>query len=258
MRVKTTHQIQPAYEPLLRTFGSGGDWVFSSDLVRVWRKLVDRENCTLDANWPDGRKIRLHVKRYPPRWAVFAEREANAFLDLERSGIPCASVAAWGCLADGRAYLITEDLAGFEPADKYISRGGKFETVLASTAELAANLHNAGFHHRDLYLCHFMVRAVNELAQVKLIDAARVGRLPGWPLRKRWIIKDLAQFWYSATQLPIVAAQRAAWLEHYASKRGIADAAALRRSIESKSRRIAAHDVNLNRRQPTRHLSIPN
>jgi Lipopolysaccharide kinase (Kdo/WaaP) family len=245
-------QIQPAYEPLLRGFIAAR--VFDSAHVVVWRKLDDRENCTLDTVWPDGRAVRLHVKRYPARWAAVAETESRALLDLQQAGIACASLAAWGKLGDGRAFIMTEDLTGYEPADKLIARGEAFEKIAAPTAELAAKLHSAGFHHRDLYLCHFMVKTGGEM-QVKLIDAARVRRLPAWPLRRRWIVKDLAQFWFSMTQLSIADSLRADWLAKYSAARKISEN--LRGSVEAKSRRIAAHDVNLNRREPERHVSIP-
>jgi hypothetical protein len=93
--------------------------------------------------------------------------------------------------------------------------------------------------------------------EVRLIDAARVGRLPGWPTRRRWIIKDLAQFWYSTTKLPISDEQRDRWLNHYAQKLSNAQVTKLRSAIRAKSHRIAAHDAKLNRRQPLRHRSIP-
>ena len=84
-------------------------------------------------------------------------------------------------------------------------------------------------------------------------DAARVRRLPGWPTRRRWIVKDLAQFWYSTTQLPVSDEQRTRWLAEYAMVSGhdIPE-----RVIAAKARRIAAHDVKLNRRQPKRHVSL--
>jgi hypothetical protein len=245
-------QIQSSYEPLLRPLGPDAAWVFSSERVVPWRTLGDRENCTLDIAWPDGRAVRLHVKRYPSAAALAAENEAKALVELERLGIACASLAAWGRLEDGRSFVMTEDLAGFEPADKLIARGEAFDKLSLPTAELAARLHAAGYHHRDLYMCHFLVNAAGE---TKLIDAARVRRLPGWPLRRRWIVKDLAQFWYSMTQLQIPPAQRVQWLARYAAARKMS--ADLQSSVEAKARRIAAHDVNLDRRQPARHVSIP-
>ncbi len=92
---------------------------------------------------------------------------------------------------------------------------------------------------------------------MRLIDAARVKRLPSWPFRNRWIVKDLAQFWYSATRLNIREEARRAWLECYSAARGITDIDTLQRSIKRKAAWIERHDTRLRRRQPTRNVSIP-
>ena len=74
--------------------------------------------------------------------------------------------------------------------DKWLEKGNSIEPFAESAAELTAQLHRKGLHHRDLYFCHFMLRA--EPRDVRLIDAARVQQLPGGPMRIRWIVKDLA------------------------------------------------------------------
>lgn len=246
----STH-IRPAYQPLLRHLNFCAEWVFESPLVIVWRKLSDRENCTVDTRWPDGRAVRLHVKRYPKRFAKMARDEAKALGNLENAGIACAPLVAWG-----ERFIITEDLAGFEAADKLIERGAPFERMLIPTAELAARLHQAGLHHRDLYLCHFFARLNKNEGEFKLIDAARVRRLPPWPTTSRWIVKDLAQFWYSTLKLPITDQQRLRWLEHYSNITKLKPVEILRRRIERKILQIGAHDVKLNERQPNRHVSL--
>jgi hypothetical protein len=107
-------------------------------------------------------------------------------------------------------------------------------------------------------LCHFMATsATMGKIELALIDAARVKNLPPWPFRRRWIVKDLAQFWYSMLSLPISETQQNAWLTAYAFECKIPDPTSLRRSIVAKSRVIAAHDVNLRRKQPGRNISIP-
>jgi hypothetical protein len=248
--------IQAAYQALLQPLGLEGAGYFSDPRIVVWRTLPDRENCTLDVAWPDGRPVRLHIKRYPGRWGHLAEAEATALQSLERCGIACAPLVASGRLPDGRGFIVTEDLAGFAPADKLIAGGLPFETLLGPTAELAAKLHSAGFHHRDLYLCHFFCRVQETKVEVKLIDAARVRRLPGWPMTSRWIVKDLAQFCYSTMQLPIPDVRRSEWLTHYEAGRGVTLPHPMRRRIGKKAYRIAVHDLNLNRRQPTRHVPL--
>jgi len=207
---------------------------------------------------PGGRAIRLHVKRFPAaRGITQAEREESGLRALAIEKIPAPALVAWDKLPDGRSFVITEDLAGYQAADKLIEAGTPFDPLRDATADLAAKLHAAGLHHRDLYLCHFFVKLDGDGVDVKLIDAARVARLPGPLTRRRWIIKDLAQFWYSTTKLPIEDAQRNAWLARYGQARGLPAVDGWRRSIERKVRRIAAHDVRLNLKQPTRNISIP-
>src|SRR6185437_6220361 len=126
-----------------------------------------------------------------------------------------------------------------------------------ATADLAARLHQVGLHHRDLYLCHFLVKPGGDQPDVRLIDSARVRRLPGFITRGRWIVKDLAQFWYSTLKLPITEAQRTAWLLRYCQQRQLPGPALMRQKIDRKVGRIAKHNARLNRLQPGRNVSIP-
>lgn len=253
------------FQPILAEIGLGNsDAVFDHAQIQVWRRLADRENAVLDATLSDGRTIRLHVKRYAPKrrrgGLTAGEAEAEGVFLLERAGIPTLELAAWGCLPDRRSFVITPDLTGCEAADKLIERGEvSFDTLRDATADLAARLHSAGLHHRDLYLCHFFVRMQQDgaPADVRLIDAARVKMLPRWLFRQRWIIKDLAQFWHSAAVLGVDESARAAWLACYASQRRIEDVSSLRRAVEQKANWIARHDQRLRQRQPHRNVSIP-
>jgi hypothetical protein len=136
--------------------------------------------------------------------------------------------------------------------------GLPFGRLLEPTAALAAKLHQRGLHHRDLYLCHFFAKISGDAVDLRLIDCARVKRLPGFLTRFRWIVKDLAQFWYSSLKHGQIAdADRAAWLGHYAEQRGVTSVTRLRRAIERKVGWITKHDAKLNRAQPNRNISIP-
>jgi len=116
-------------------------------------------------------------------------------------------------------------------------------------------LHVVGLHHRDLYLCHFMLKMDADPFDVRLIDPARVRVLPRL-LARRWINKDLAQFWYSTVRLPVTDDQRSRWLARYARQRHI-DAKSLVRSIGRKANSIARHDRALHAKRPERDVSIP-
>jgi Lipopolysaccharide kinase (Kdo/WaaP) family len=258
LRDKTS--VRTEYEPLMRQLGFGVRWVFEDPSIVVWRKLDDRENCTLDVTALNGRPVRLHVKRYAARSDGHfpGEEEACSLRTMEFEKVPCPRLVAWGVLTDGRSFSITEDLLGYQAADKMVEGGQPFEKILYPTADLAARLHKVGLHHRDLYLCHFFIRVSPEGAvDAKLIDAARVSRLPNFFFRRRWIVKDLAQFWFSTLKLPITDDQRRRWLGRYAEKAKVRSSPGLRRAIEAKARRIAAHDVKLTEREPGRHISIP-
>lgn len=244
----------------LDALGLTPEGVFTDPRIVVWRDVTERQNCTLDVPGEGGRAVRLHVKRYRAtggRGSPAGEEVAGIRL-LEGAGVPTVPLVAWGELPDGRSFVITEDLAGFRPADKLIAEGVAFEELLGPTADLAARLHNEGLHHRDLYLCHFFVRLPKDGAglELRLIDAARVRALPRLLTRRRWIVKDLGQFWYSTQALPITEEQRERWLARYTEERRGAWREGLGGAVRRKARAIARHDANLKVSQPKRNVSL--
>jgi hypothetical protein len=251
-------RVAPQYQPIMRELLIDADAIFDHELVKPWRKLPDRENCTLDATLRDGRVIRWHIKRYAGTTAFTlpTKVEISGFRALKLSDIPTAEMIGYGQTRDRRTFIIFEDLAGYTAADKLIQTGTPFDRLLNLTADLAAKLHSAQLHHRDLYLCHFFVRLDNK-PEICLIDTARVARLGSPFTRNRWLVKDLAQFWFSTLALPITDDQRSAWLARYAAQRGLESTAKLRQKIERKVAWIKKHDAMLRRQQPNRNISIP-
>jgi hypothetical protein len=245
--------VDPRYQPIMREIGLDAEAVFSHPDIQVWRSIPDRENCTLDATL-NGRAIRLHIKRYRVGSKNAAEAEVAGIELLNSHQIPTVPLVGWGKLADGRSFVISEDLKDFRAADKAIASGLPFDRLIEATADLAAKVHSSGLHHRDLYLCHFFVKAGGDDLELRLIDAARVRRLP-WLFRQRWIVKDLAQFWYSAKKLGIVDDPLIRWLGRYTDK--VPKLAPPLGHIEAKVGWIARHDRKLNRDQPNRNISIP-
>ena len=248
-------QVAPRYQPIMREIGLDAEAVFSHPQIKVWRSIPERENCTLDAML-DGREIRLHIKRYHAGRSSknAAEEEVGGIELLHAHQIPTVELVGWGKMVDGRSFVISEDLKDFRAADKAIELGFPFDRLIDSTADLAARLHASGLHHRDLYLCHFFMKTAGDELELRLIDAARVRRLPRF-FRARWIVKDLAQFWYSAKKLGIVDDQLIRWLGRYTDK--APDIAPPLRLIEAKVSWIAGHDKKLNISQPNRNVSIP-
>lgn len=278
--------VEPAYADALR---DAPTWVFTDPRVVPWRTLPDRDNATLDL--PDG--TRLHVKRHKAVSAspTPAEVEVGGLKLLTNAGIPTLDIVAWGVLADGRSFTATRDLAGYTSGQVHLRNGGGgggggFDDLLLPTAHLAADLHARGLHHRDLYLCHFFLAFAPALSATspsavphasaptaprnpsaprttspvvtdcRLIDVARVARLPRF-LARRWVVKDLAQFWYSAAgEFGVPDHKLLAWLDAYAARRNIR-ASSLVSSVRTKAARIARHDANLKLAQPTRNVSLP-
>lgn len=243
---------------MLRELGLDAQTVFTHPDIRVWRRLPDRENATLDATLADGRAVRLHIKRYPAarRGSPTAGVEAMGIQKLNAAGIGTVPLVAWGNDAAGRSFIMTEDLVGRRPLDKLIAEGLSFDAIAMATAQVAATLHAAHLHHRDLYLCHFFARTDDPAGPLALIDAARVRGLPGL-FAGRWIVKDLAQFWYSAEQLNVPHQSLVRWLEQYAALRNLNHSEGLVRAVERKAAWIGRHDKRLRRRQPGRNVSIP-
>ena len=256
------YRAEAAYADLLRRVGLvDGQSVFEHPKIEVWRSITERENCVLDHD--DGR---LHIKRNKPGHRG-VDDEAAAIRLLMNAKLPTVPLGAAGQLNDGRGFLITDDLAGYEDADVAVKNGLPFETISETTADLAGRLHAAGLHHRDLYLCHFYVDAAasgslpREYTEegtrppARLIDAGRVQPLPSW-FRRRWVVKDVAQFVYSIRKLDVSATLVDAWLTRYAAASGTVVDAAFRRAIDRKASAIGRHDAALRKRQPARNVSI--
>src|SRR5690242_5153020 len=117
--------VAPQFQPLMRVIGLDAEAIFTHEKIVAWRKLADRENCTLDETF-DGRAVRLHIKRYPAvadGATTPAEAEVASHRLLTDAGIPTLNVVGWGKVHDGRSFFITEDLAGYRAADKLIETG---------------------------------------------------------------------------------------------------------------------------------------
>ena len=110
--------------------------------------------------------------------------------------------------------------------------------IIFQVAHIARRFHAAGYNHRDLYCCHFLIRepAAGRF-DIRLIDLQRVQRRR-W-FRWRWIVKDLAQLAYSRS-----AASRSAASEQIALAAalpwGAEAAAGDRRLVRAVMRKVAA------------------
>ena len=203
--------VESDWQRTLSDAGFGDAWAFWQDArVVAWRRLPERENATLDLPGVG----RLHVKRF--RGRGFARREVGGIRLLESAGIASTPVVAWDESPRG-GLLVTADLTGLTPADRLIAEGVPFADLLEPTADVAARLHSAGLHHRDLYPCHFLLRP--DGTGCRLIDAGRVRRLPRL-FRRRWVVKDVAQSAYGLGQAGVAGDSADAWLRRWADGSG--------------------------------------
>lgn len=248
------YRVEPGYDGLLSRAGiTNAESVWSSAAIQIWRSISERENGTIDTTRDDGTPIRFHVKRDKARVRSPAADEARGMAVLRGLRIPTATLVARGRRADGATFVITEHLTAHAAADKLISNGLSFKQLIEPTAAITGRLHAAGAFHRDLYLCHFFATA--DARDVRLIDCARVLHKPFW--RRRWQVKDLSQFVYSARACAVAPSELDAWFLAYGQALGRSFDRGLRRAIDRKVETIARHDARLRRRQPTRNVSIP-
>lgn len=248
--------ISPEYRDLLQSIAlETPEQVFSDPRLRVWRDLEDRDNSTLDAIRADGTAVRLHVKRDKEKRREPMSLEAAGITLLNHVGIDSAPLVAYGSLGH-RTFVITENLDGYISADRLMESGAPRVPILQAMARVAAKLHSAGLHHRDLYANHFYLRPDTQGGyHVRLIDTARVRRLPRW-LRERWIVKDVAQLAFSVH--PYAAdEERHALLNEYMSKTSREADAWFQNRVTRKVHSIERHDRALREKNPTRNRRLP-
>lgn len=70
--------------------------------------------------------------------------------------------------------------------------------LVQAVADTVAGLHAAGVNHRDLYICHFLLRpdSLAKDPELTLIDLHRAQVRAVVP--RRWLLKDLGALWFSA------------------------------------------------------------
>jgi heptose I phosphotransferase len=174
-----------------------------------------------------------------------ARVEAERTEQLAALGVPTMTVAAYAerLRPDGTlvAAFLTEELAGFEQLDLFLPRrftrrdDPSLRRLIDAVAEVAGRFHRLGFNHRDFYTCHFFVKEdegretrdespektlssldprLSTRFEVHLIDLQRVQR---WSvaLRRRWIVKDLAQLAYSCPPRLLGPAERMRFFKRY-------------------------------------------
>ena len=185
----------------------------------------------------------FYLKRYRGFKAAWqAQNEWDCLHKLREAGIGCATPVALGqqrgLIMASESFLITEEIPNATQSDWWLQKNpARRMELLAPVAAVARKFHDAGFSHKDFYLCHFFVQesAGAPGLRILLLDLQRCDR----PVccTRRWLVKDLAQLHYSMTKQ--AGYSEAEWQE-FAKCYGATDTSLLR-AVEAKSARIACH-----------------
>ncbi len=189
--------------------------------------------------------------------------ELNAILTFHRLGIPTMIPIAAGMRRTAgmksESFLLTRELEGAERLDHYLarelippltrSRIADKRQLLKELALLVRRMHGSGLNHRDLYLCHLLVKkSAGAERTIYVADLHRVEGRSSMPLR--WKVKDLAALNYSAEQRFITRTDRLRFMHHYrVGEKKDPPFKLLIRKVLRKTERIRLHDSRLQRKK---------
>ncbi len=262
--------------PLLRANGLDTfERIMSAPEGDLRRNFPGRRTNRLELRGPDGTLQAVYLKRYYPNYLSAKDRllrrlgwpgygdEARAEWDaiecVAALGIPTLTALARGqdqpsSGAIRSSFVMTAELTGTDEGDRVAAGLSPEERqrLLRRVADYTRQLHAAGYVHRDLYLCHYMVAteppsAPGRERPVFLIDLQRLTR-PRW-FTERWRAKDLAALIYSSLKAGATEAELAEALHLYlgrdqldASGRRLAER--VRRRVAWLKTRTPKHDTN--------------
>ncbi len=240
-------EIEPAWREILAGAGLASFEALWKVPARAFKVKRDREIRLLEL---DGR--RLFLKRYF-RFGCLelrtgAEREWWAARELARRGFGVPEPVAFGLergIRPRRALSVFLEAPGVRLEDLFRDSPDSFRELIPPLVETAARFHAQGFSHQDFYLCHFFWDGT----RLVMIDLQRVrwARKP----KPRWIIKDLAELFYSARQVlgPDSGEFEQIFLEGYTRFHPWLGTPSMLKKLEKKIGRIAAHDAKLRARR---------
>lgn len=251
------------YLSLLRTHKLDNFETFMrSDLGNVAKhQRLERSTYRLLLEENTGRPIELYIKQHRAApWKEYikpwlrlrrpilgARHEWDAIGHFHRAGIPTmvpVAVGEWR----GESFLVTRGIeqcckvsdwmdARYGLVPQTPADDSETLSLLHRIADLARRMHQAGLHHQDFYLNHLLMRTGHPRYDLYIIDLGRACRRER--LSQYWIVKDLAQLFYSARMLPRW--MRLHFLEHYFNRSLTREDSRLLGRIESKMARIARH-----------------
>jgi heptose I phosphotransferase len=267
---------------------AGADWADRILAVAVTDRFHAKEGRST-GRWilhAGTRRLGVYLKRHYrlPRWygllaalcpdagwsPAFQEWRNLEWARGEGFPVPTALAAGefvgpWGRL---QSVLAVEELTDMLPLHEAVPAAaarldpavfGRWKRgLVAEVARLTRALHDRRRFHKDLYLCHFYIRAADTervpcawSGRVHLIDLHRLGHHPWtWP---HWQTKDLGQLLYSS-EVPGVAVRDRLrfWRAYLGAERRSGTAAWLRRLILFRWRLYRRHNLKRKRKAAQR------
>ncbi len=200
--------------------------------------------------WPEIAKNLLAFKRP----VLGARNEWRAIQRLEALGVETMTLAGFGehglNPARQRSFVITRELADTVSLEDYCARWATRpppfthkQALIARVAAMTAALHRNGLNHRDLYLCHFLLRqpwhGPAQPLHLHLIDLHRVQQRSVVP--RRWQIKDLAALYFSALHIGLTRRDLLRFIVRYSGcspRAALREQAALWSAVERRALRL--------------------
>jgi serine/threonine protein kinase len=153
------------------------------------------------------------------------------------------------------SFLLTKEIEGIERLDHYLPRNyspplhtshiKEKRSLLKELAQLVKRLHRLGFNHRDLYLCHILVKKEPPHTwKIYFADLHRVDYRK--KVRLRWKVKDLAALNYSADRNTITRTDRLRFIKYYLGEQKLtANLKSVIKKVLRKTDKICSHNLKL-------------
>lgn len=148
---------------------------------------------------------------------VGARTEWLAIQRFEELGVSTMSIAGFGERgfnpAEKQSFLITDELAETTSLEDYCRFWRETppspslkRSIIEKVAGMTRQLHENGVNHRDLYICHFLIKEASakpdaspEKIDLFIIDLHRVQIRSKTP--RRWMVKDVAGLHFSSMDI---------------------------------------------------------
>jgi len=165
---------------------------------------------------------------------VSAVNEFDAINALTNLDVNTMTLAAYGQrgvnVAELESFVITESLEPAISLEDYCANWNSNpppiklkRALIKRVAKITRKLHENGINHRDLYICHFLLKEGEfdslvhiDDVQLYLIDLHRVQIRPKIPMR--WQVKDLAALCFSSMDIGLTRRDMLFFIHHYTGK----------------------------------------